>query len=423
MRIFVKKQLMTFREELLEYTIREKLFLFFAMLCSFFICCEYAVVRPVANSLFVAKFGAKYFPYAWLALVPINLVFVNLYNRLIPKWGSRKLFVCLIAIVILSNCTFGALSYVHPSLTFLFYMWKEIYVLLMFQLVWSVVHANVNLSRAKYLYGVIFGFGGMGSMLGSAFPSFFAVSYGTSTLLFLTLPIYGFLFFSYSKMSKYCSGDVPDDKREEKGGVLHGMRLIRRSRFLIFSLLIVLFMQMIAAITDFQLNDFLGRVFPDTDVRTERSGQIMGIIHTLTVSLQFIGTYFLIRAIGFKRLHYSVPMLIAVSASVLLASPVFAAVSLGFITCKTLDFSVFGVIREMLYVPLKPDEKFRAKSVIDVFAYRTSKALSSLTIIAFTSFMNSQSLAWVTLILCFLWIMSVSFGLKEYEKLTTPQEA
>ena len=137
--------------------------------------------------------------------MPVNLAFVNLYNRLIPKWGSRKLFVCLIAIVISLNCTFGAVSHMHPSLTFLFYMWKEIYVLLMFQLVWSVIHANVKLSRAKYLYGVFFGFGGTGSMLGSAFPGFFAVSYGTSTLLFLTLPVYGLLLLSYWKMSKYCS--------------------------------------------------------------------------------------------------------------------------------------------------------------------------------------------------------------------------
>ncbi len=31
----------------------------------------------------------------------------------------------------------------------------------------------------------------------------------------------------------------------------------------------------------------------------------------------------------------------------------------------------------MLYIPLKPDEKFRAKAVIDVFAYRSAKALAS----------------------------------------------
>lgn len=419
---FVKK-IRTLKQEVLEYTDRERRFLFFAILCCFLICCEYAVVRPVANSLFLANYGVKFFPYAWIALVPINFLIVNLYNRLIPKWGSRKLFSYLIVIVILLNCFFGMTNQLYPFMTFFFYMWKEIYVLLMFQLVWSIIHANIKISRAKYLYGMFFGFGGIGAMLGSAFPSFFAVIYGTSTLLYLTLPIYVLLFISYWKMTRYCSGDTPYDKRDNVGGILHGIRLIRHSRFLIFALLIVVFMQMIAAITDFQLNDFLGKAFPETDIRTEKGAQIMGIIHTLTVTFQFIGTYFLIRSIGFKQLHYSVPILIAISAAVLLFSPVFAVASLGFITCKTLDFSVFGVIKEILYVSLKPDEKFRAKAVIDVFAYRTSKALASLMIIYLTSFLSSQSLTWITLILCLFWTISVSYGLKEYEKITTPKEA
>jgi len=420
---FVKKHLTVLKEELIEYKQKERLFLFFAMLCSFFICCEYAVVRPIANSLFVENFGAKLFPYAWLALVPLNLFFVHIYNRLIPKWGSRKLFVTLIGIVITLNCTFAAVSKLAPTLIFFFYMWKEIYIMLMFQLVWSVIHANVNFSRAKYVYGVFFGFGGVGSMVGSSFPGFFAVAYGTETLIYLTLPIYALLLLSYWRMSHYCSGEVPHHEEVEKGGILHGVKLISQSRFLIFALLIVMFMQMIAAITDFQLNDFLGKVYLDKDIRTEHAARIMGIIHILTVALQFIGTYFLIQAIGFKRLHYLVPLLIAISASSLLFVPALAIVSIGFITCKTLDFSVFGVIKEMLYVPLKPDEKFRAKAVIDVFAYRTSKAVASLMIILATSLLSSESLAWLTLGLTGLWVASVSYGLKEYEKLTSPQES
>lgn len=420
---FAKKQLTTLKQELGQYTAKERRFLYFAMLCSFFICVEYAMIRPIANSLFTETFGAHFFPYAWLAIVPLNLLFVNLYNRLLPKWGSKTLFISLIALVISLNMGFALTAKLFPPLSFLFYMWKEVYVLLMFQLTWPVIHANVNLSRAKYLYGVFFGFGGVGSMLGSALPGFFAVTLGTETLLFLTLPVYALLLWSHSKMNKYCVGDVPHHGREEKGGVLHGMRLIRSSRFLIFALLIVVFMQMIAAITDFQLNDFLERAFPEKDIRTEYNARVMGVIHTLTVALQFIGTYVLIQAVGFKRCHYLVPLFMGISTCFLLVFPVFAFVSLGFITCKTLDFSLFGVIKEMLYVPLKPDEKFRAKAVIDVFAYRTSKAFASILIIGVTAFLSSTHLAYLTLALTFLWMGSVAYGLKEFEKLTGPQEA
>jgi len=89
-----------------------------------------------------------------------------------------------------------------------------------------------------------------------------------------------------------------------------------------------------------------------------------------------------------------------------------------FICNKSLDFSVFGVVKEMLYIPLKPDEKFRAKAVIDVFAYRSSKAVASLLILFITAFVSNQMLTWLTMGIATAWIFSVYYGLREYEKVT-----
>ena len=41
------------------------------------------------------------------------------------------------------------------------------------------------------------------------------------------------------------------------------------------------------------------------------------------------------------------------------------------------DKDVFNILKEMLYVPLKTDEKFKAKAIIDIFAYRSAKAFAS----------------------------------------------
>lgn len=419
----IKNYFQTMLSEWKSYDGRERAFMFFAMLCGFFICCEYSLIRPISNSLFLANFSAKWLPYAWICLVPFNFLLVSLYNRLIPKWGSRRLFVWLILTVIGCNATIAVFAEKLRWIPFAFYMWKEIYVLLMFQLVWSVIHANVQMKRAKYLYGIFYGIGGLGSMLGAVIPSFFAVTFGTGHLIFLSLPVYGMLLFVYAKMSHYCRGDVPHHEREEKGGFTHGIRLISGSRFLIFALLIVVFMQTIAAISDFQFNDFLARFQPDTDLRTEYCARVLGIVHTVTVVLQFLGTYLLIRFIGFKNVHHLVPICLAFFAGLLVVFPVFPIVSLMFIACKSIDFSVFGVIKEMLYVPLKPDEKFRAKAVIDVFAYRSSKAFASFLIIFATSLFSSQVLTWVNIALAAAWVFSVSYGLKDYKYAQEMNEA
>lgn len=417
MSIFQKK-LSLLKGELAGFSREQRFFILFAMLCGFFVCVEYAVIRPVSNALFITAFGAKAFPYAWLAIVPVNFWLVSVYNRLLPKWGSKTLFNGLVCLVIGANTLFAYFCPIFPKLSFLFYMWKELYIMLMFQLVWSVLHANVQFSKAKYLYGIIFGMGGLGSMVGSAIPSFMAISLGSEALLYFTIPINLCLYFVYSEMCKRGDDNVTPKEKEEKGGFVHGLKLIRSSRFLIFALLIVMFMQMSVAIADFQFNDFLERTFPLKDVRTAFTARIMGIVHTLTVALQFIGTYFIIKMIGFKRSHFLVPGLLTVGAALLLAFPVFPMATLLFITLKALDFSVFGPIKEMLYVPLKPDEKFRAKAVIDVFAYRTSKAVASIMILGINfAIVNSFSfLTALNVIIAFVWMGGVVFGLREYEK-------
>ena len=52
---------------------KEKLFLLFSMFCSFLISADYAIIRPVSNSLFIHTYGADFFPYVWLVSLPFNL--------------------------------------------------------------------------------------------------------------------------------------------------------------------------------------------------------------------------------------------------------------------------------------------------------------------------------------------------------------
>jgi len=414
---FLKKNFFTLKEELQSFSSQQRAFSLFAMLCCFFICCEYSAIRPVSNSLFISAFSTKWLPYAWLAVVPLNFALVSLYNSLLPKWGSYKFFCCLVTVVMGVNCIVALLVKQFPSLAFFFYIWKEVYVLMMFQLVWSIIHNNIKLDKAKYLYGIFFGVGGLGSVVGASFPGFFAIACGSETLIFLTLPLYLLLYYSQRNMQRFSTGEKITVQEGEKGGFLHGVRLIQKSRFLLFALFLVVVMQMISAIVDFQFNYFLEKAFTEKDLRTQFSARILGIVHTLNMILQFLGVYLLIRLIGYRRSHYILPSVLGVSASLLAAFPLFPIASAAFITCKALDFSLFGVIKEMLYVPLQPDEKYRAKAIIDVFAYRTSKAFASLLILSVTAFLPIQALSWVSIFLSALWLFTIGYGLREYEKL------
>ena len=97
--------------------------------------------------------------------------------------------------------------------------------------------------------------------------------------------------------------------------------------------------------------------------------------------------------------------------------PTFAIVSASYVIIKTLDYSIFSVAREMLYIPMKTDEKFRAKAIIDVFVYRTAKAVASLFLlgISYLPFAHSTMISWVSIAIFIGWALAVTFMFKYYE--------
>jgi AAA family ATP:ADP antiporter len=397
----------------------EKLFIFFAMLCGMTIAGEYAIIRPASTSLFITYFSAAALPWVWLATVPLNLFVIYLYNKFLPKIGPLRMIRGLILFTIAVHLLCASLLSYYPQLIFLQFAWKDIYILLMFKQLWSLIHNTIQASRAKFWYGLIFGMGTVGSILGSLLPGFFAVEIGSERLFFLTAPLYLFLLFCY-RMAFYRSNINEDSlsqaligEKTSKGG----FSLIRKSPFLVGLLLLVVFMQVSAGLIEYLLNTHLEVNIPDQDLRTEYCGRLVGITNILSGVFQIAGGFLIIHTLGVQKSHFLIPFVLCLSALFSWINPTFAAISFSFVFLKSIDFSLFGVLREMLYIPLKMDEKFRAKAIIDVFAYRTSKALVSLCILGLQALTGAALLSYINAfsILVFIaWMGLIVFMFKKH---------
>lgn len=388
---------------------KEKLFVFFSMLTCFCIGLEYAITRPASQSIFLSLFSSAAIPYAWLWTAPLNLAIVTLYNRLSPRLGPlRTLGLAVIAISSIHILTVLLLP-VFPEFIFFQYCWKDIYILLMFKQLWSMIHSTISSAKAKALYGAIFGMGTIGSILGSSVTGFFATEIGSENLFLLTVPIYALLFFGYSKA--YRASSLLEIPQAEQIRAREGFSMILKNRYLLGVLFLVVFMQISVALVEYQFNHAIEIAIPAQDLRTAAMGKLMGLINTLSLLLQFAGTFLLLQFLGLRRSHYLVPILLCSTAILTLINPSFFAIALAFITTKSVDFSLFGVIREMLFVPLKHDEKFRAKAVIDVFAYRTSKAAASLLLLTLQFWVGAQVFtltSTIALAIFALWLATVA---------------
>lgn len=403
--------------EKLKLSKHELLFIILAMVSSFLITGEASITKPVAHSLFMTAYGAESFPYVWIAVVPSSFFVVWVYNFLLGRIGCTKMLMISVGIGALINFTTAFFKDQFYCWPFAFYIWKDIYILLMFQQLWSVINATINISKARYLYGIFWGCGGVGSVIASFIPGLFATRLGTEKLLLFSLPCYILLAITYLYLmwarSRIDKAQQIKFKKESTTDFLEGIRLIRSSSLLRFILLIVLSMQIASTILDYQFNLYVEAATEGTDERTRYFGSFFGLVNSVNVALQFLGSFILIKVLGLKRCHLVIPVFLASLMLVFLFQPSFLFIALTYGSIKALDYSIFGVIKEMLYIPLNIDQKFKAKAVIDVFAYRSAKAIAAIAIKVFTILL----LDYVTLFIFIIWSVAI---LNHFRK--TPQK-
>ncbi|MBN2478890.1 MAG: MFS transporter [Parachlamydiales bacterium] len=291
-----------------------------------------------------------------------------------------------------------------------------------------MIHTTIDTRKAKFLYGLMFGIGGLGSIVGGVVSGFFAVDLKSQNLFLFSIPLYLIVFAFYNlalKNSKVPKNDFKEMIIEENTNPKEAFSLIKKNNFLTYVLLIVVFMQVSTAFLDYQYNVFLERTIPDIDLRTAYTGKITSLINSITTCFQFFGGFILIHFLGLKRSHLIVPILLGLNSLAFFFFPFFSMAVFAFVSIKSLDYSLFAIVREMLYIPLKIDEKYRAKALIDVFAYRAAKAFSSLFLIFIQNLSGLNIILLISIISMIIyafWINVVTLMFKKHKQFIFQKE-
>jgi AAA family ATP:ADP antiporter len=402
-----------------EYISNKKIFIFCILACGFLIATEYAITRPPSNGVFLSLFTAKYLPLVWAITLPFNFLVIYLYNRFLPVLGCFKTLLYVGISIIFINTLSAFYITDYPLLSFLQFIWKDIYILLMFKQMWSLIHSTIDAKKAKYLYGVFFSVGGIGGIIGGCIPSFFAVHVGSQRLFFLTMPFYLILFvFYYFAVKKSNIQENQTDVKKSFASQLTapkgGFSLIYKSKFLLFVLMMVVCMQLSISLLDYQFNCFLEKNISSLDLRTQYMGRLFTLTNIITTFLQLFGGYLFLHFFGLKKSHLIIPIFLCTNAVLFLLFPSFLVVSYSFIAIKTLDYSIFSIGREMLYIPMSLDEKFRAKAIIDVLAYRSAKACGSLLLLILQIFNMFYLIGTLSIIIFIFWMLLIVMMFKHF---------
>ncbi|MEK9877583.1 MAG: Npt1/Npt2 family nucleotide transporter, partial [Betaproteobacteria bacterium] len=137
------------------------------------------------------------------------------------------------------------------------------------------------------------------------------------------------------------------------------------------------------AVLDFKFQGLLSSAFVGrADEETAFQGQFWFYLNSAAVTFQFVLTPMLLSFVALRWVHLLMPLVQVGAIAWALMSPSVMSVGAAFFFFKMFDYSLFRGAKELIYLPLSFNARYRAKEFIDVFGYRTGKGGSSLVILA-----------------------------------------
>ncbi|MCZ6676568.1 MAG: Npt1/Npt2 family nucleotide transporter [Candidatus Poribacteria bacterium] len=340
-----------------------------------FLLCGYEFIRSVSKSLFIDAYGAKNLPWGMSAVFPTMILMLYAYGRLLSWFGANR---ALLITSLLSAAVIGG-GYVlilkgFRHATVLIYVFREAYIVLIIEQYWSLVNSILTPQQARRINGPFCGLASLGSATGAFLVGQLATRLGSETLLLFAAG--SLLPAAACSAAAYAFAGEPQASDAEKRGKLGhmGLRVFFRSRYLVFIGLLILTTQVVSTVLDLRFSGLVEIAMPDKDVRSAFFGNFYGTLALVAAALQFIATPLLLRFIPIRLVHLGIPLIHLVACSILAGAPSLRTGAVAFLLFKCLDYSVFRASKEMFYIPLSFDARYRAKQLIDSFGYRSAKS-------------------------------------------------
>ncbi|MGB5224270.1 MAG: Npt1/Npt2 family nucleotide transporter, partial [Arenicellales bacterium] len=187
---------------------------------------------------------------------------------------------------------------------------------------------------------------------------------------------------------------------------LAGIRLVFQSPYLLGIALLMLLFTTLATFLYFQQAQIIRDAFTDPSERTAVFASIDFAVNLLTVLIQLFFTGRLVRWLGLPWTLALVPLLLALGFMALAVAPVLTVLAVVQIIRRAGNYAIMRPSREMLYVVLGREEKYKAKNFIDTTVYRGGDAISAWIYTGLRSLgLGLSGIAWIAVPLAGLWAL------------------
>jgi aminoglycoside phosphotransferase family enzyme/ATP/ADP translocase len=337
----------------------------------------------------IVHLGARETPYVRLAgigAVAVAVFFYSLATSRLSRVNVVRLTSMTFATVLVAFWIALRIGGEHLATSRAFiwalYILVDVYTVVMIELFWTYASDVVTQTEADKLYGII-GLGGIvGGILGGVLVDLGARVIGINNFLVISAGIVAAMAVLGSVTERVLAPRprqlLPYD-RGDLSSAFDGIHEIKKSRYLLLFVGLVVAYEFAATLIDFGVNVVFERAHLTETALAAMYGRLAWIAGCVGIVAQLTLVPVLLRS---KRVALLIPPL-ALLASVVgvVIFPVIATALVMASVGRGLDYSVHRTTRESLYVSLNDAQKYKAKAFIDMFVDRAAKAGASLLLL------------------------------------------
>ena len=321
---------------------------------------------------------------------------VAFHTKLQEKVPRRTLVVSSLIFFIVTVPLFGMIfegkEEVPSWLPLTFWIWSNVFVIVLITQFWIVINDVFNPREAKRLIG-FFGSGGiLGGIIGGIFAGFFAriipdhLLYIATGILIISCIFINYIFMWQKRdQIQHSSPEIQTirQKKPEKVGFRTSLDAVRKHKYLLLLAAVVTLTEIVSTLIDFQAKTFIENEFPQKDYMWI-FGYFEAALLVIPLLFQLFLTSKLIKRYGVRFALLLYPIIILLCSLGLAGFAVTAGLVFALIiktSDKSLSFSINQSVRELLFIPVSPDIKNRVKIFIDMFVNRVAKGAGALILL------------------------------------------
>jgi ATP:ADP antiporter, AAA family len=390
--------LKTLKSDWSELNEKQRLDLKIIALLQFLVLFAYPLVRSSIDAIFIQAKGAKNTPLVWTFSLIALSISISLFNYLQKKLKPETLYIG-------TSFAFSLLLYVFmqdEKFVYALYVVKEVYIVLLVHLAYAYLNTCIDYKIAKRFYGPFGAIVALGGIFGGQLTSYLAGARDSDFVLIIGI----LLTAGSSLLFKFCQHSYQDKVESDlsnKPSPLEAVMEVKERVFL-FALVIML-SQFVISIANFKFNISVDQLIADKDAKTAYFGQVYSQIGVWTFLFQVILVPLLYRFVSEKVIQYSSPVFYLLIALVAYHFNVgLGFVAFAFAMFKSLDYSLFSTAKEVFYFHFTDSQKYGAKYLVDMIAYRLGKGIISILLIYYQTDSILLSLLYFSLL---LWIIAI----------------